>query len=115
MKKLILILGSAFLVANILLGVILTAYPTFNVFLNSAVIMATTSLLLIVNCITLRDAFHISLSMIFVLCGFVELILGAFTPNTIYDNWYLVAFIFLTVSEFTLLAIVKHISKTIKN
>ena len=113
MKNLTLTVGLIFFVANLLFGLILTAYPTFNVCLNSVVILATTGLLYAMRRIGLRDAFYISLSMIFCFLGFVEFVLGLFAPDRFQNNWYLIVVILLLVFEAVLLTVTHRISKSI--
>lgn len=113
MKRLILITGSIFLAANVLFGLILTAYPTFNCCLNSVVIAATTALLYAIQCIRLRDGFFIPLSMLFAFFGFVEFILGLLAPDKFQDNWYLIVVILLLVFEGVVLTLTNIVSNRI--
>ena len=113
MKRLTLITGSIFLAANALFGLILTAYPTFNCGLNCVVIAATTALLYAMRCIRLRDGFFIPLSMLFAFFGFVEFVLGLFSPDKFQDNWYLIVVILLLVFEGVVLALTNLVSSRI--
>jgi len=113
MKNITLIVGVILLVANILFGLILMVYPTLNCALNCVVIAATTALLYAMRCIHLRDAFYVSLSMIFTFFGFVEFMLGLFAPEKFQDNWYLIVVILLLVFEGIVLTITNIISSRI--
>lgn len=113
MKKLILIIGLILLIANGLFGLILSVYPSFNFCVTSGVIVATTALLYVMRCINLRDAFYISLSLLFVLFGFIEFVLGLFAQDTVKDNWYLIIIILLCMFEAILLAITHRVSDKI--
>lgn len=114
MKNITLIIGIILLLANLLFGSILSAYPAFNMWLNCGVITATTILLYLLRCITLKDGFYVSLSMLFAVFGFIEFILGLFAPQQYENNWYLIAIIFIVVIESVILAITNIISKKIK-
>jgi hypothetical protein len=114
MKNITLITGIILLVANLLFGSILSVYPTFNMCLNCGVIAATTTLLYVLKCITLKDGYYVSLSMLFGIMGIIEFILGLFAPQRYTDNWYLITIILLVIFEAIVLTITHIISKTIK-
>ena len=114
MKNITLITGIVLLVANLLFGSILSVYPSFNMWLNCGVIAATTVLVYTLSIITLKDAFRISLSMLFGIFGFIAFILGLFAPQQYTDNWYLIAIILIVAFEAIILTIAHIISKTIK-
>ena len=109
-----LITGIILLVANVLFGSILSAYPTFNMGLNCGVIVATTVLLYVLKFIRLKDGYYISLYMLFGILGFIEFILGLFSPQQYTDNWYLIAIILIVAFEAIILTIISITSKSIK-
>jgi hypothetical protein len=114
MKNITLIIGIILFLANLLFGSILSVYPTFNMGLNCGVIAATTALLYVLRCITLKDGFYISLSMLFGIFGFIEFILGLFAPQRYENNWYLIAIILIVAIETIILTITNIISKKIE-
>lgn len=87
------------LISNILIGLIVSSYETFNVCLTSVVIVATTLLLGWLSSSNLKDAFKISLTVLFSFLGFVEFVLGLVAPSQFEDNWYLVIIIVLIIIE----------------
>ncbi len=99
MKKGLLIFGIILLISNILIGLIVSSYETFNVCLTSVVIVATTLLLGWLSSSNLKDAFKISLTVLFSFLGFVEFVLGLVAPSQFEDNWYLVIIIVLIIIE----------------
>jgi hypothetical protein len=111
MKNITLIIGIILFLANLLFGLILSAYPTFNMGLNCGVIAATTALLYTLRVITLKDGFYISLSMLFGMFGFIEFILGLFAPQQFENNWYLIAIILIVVIEAVILTVTHIVSK----
>ncbi len=113
MKNITLITGIILLLANLLLGSTLSAYPAFNMWLNCGVIATTTTLLYILRCISLKDGFYISLSMLFGTLGIAEFILGLFAPEQYKNNWYLIAITFIVVIEAVILTITSVISKKV--
>lgn len=99
MKKGLLIFGIILLISNILIGLIVSSYETFNVCLTSVVIIATTLLLGWLSSSNLKDAFKISLTVLFSFLGLVEFVLGLVAPSQFEDNWYLVVIIVLIIIE----------------
>ncbi len=114
MKKYIYYIASAILIANILIGVILSSYSFANVCISSFVIIVTTLLLIVVQTCALKDAFKISLSFIYLLIGVLEFILSLFSPQQFNDNWFIIAFIILSILEGTILLISKYITNLFK-
>ena len=102
MKNLTLIIGVLILIVNVLLGLILSSYSTFSMGLNSAIIATHIGLLCgVSNCL-------------FTGMGFVEFILGFFSPDRFEDNGFLVFVLFMLLLEVVLLLGGNYISKTIK-
>lgn len=99
MKKLIILTTIILLVVNGLLGLILTAYHTTNVYLNSAVILLTGIVLWMVSSTNLKDAFKISLTSLFAVVGGIEFILGFFAPAEWSNNWFAILVIAVLAIE----------------
>lgn len=106
MKRLILLTTIILLVVNGLLGLILTAYHSTNVYLNSVVILLTGIVLWVVSSANLKDAFKISLISLFAAVGGIEYILGFFAPSEWSNNWFAILVIAVLSIEiiFVLLA-----------
>ncbi|MDH6343436.1 putative membrane protein [Parabacteroides sp. PFB2-12] len=111
MKNTILFIGGIILLSNLLLGMILSAYPIFNVGLNSVVIIVNTVLLYAVNVIQLKDAFKIFFSLFLPIIGVIEFILGLFANSQFKDNWFLVFIVFALMGEAILLVVIKKVSQ----
>ena len=99
MKKLIILTTIILLVVNGLLGLILTAYQSTNVYLNSAVILLTGIVLWGVSSTNLKDAFKISLTSLFAVVGGIEYILGFFAPAEWSNNWFAILVIVVLAIE----------------
>lgn len=99
MKRLIILTTIILLVVNGLLGLILTAYQSTNVYLNSAVILLTGIVLLVVSSTNLKDAFKISLTSLFAAVGGIEYILGFFAPAEWSNNWFAILVIAVLAIE----------------
>lgn len=113
MKKVILLSSAVLLVANVILGLILSFYGGFNLLFSSIVIVATGALLLITDTIQLKDGYKASLTTFFVIAGIFEFVLSLIAPNRI-DNWWLILFIAIIAFEVIMLIITNTISRKIK-
>lgn len=87
--------GVILLVLNFLAGILLSAYNTFNMLLNSAIIVVTVTLSVISVRCTGRDAFRVSLPYIFSVCGLIQFILAIFSPSGFRDNYMIIAILLL--------------------
>lgn len=110
MKNLILVIGIICFVANLLLGLIISSYSPFNIWLNSSVIAINTGLMYAIATSSVKDGFKISLSILFPLCGLIEYFLGLFATNTFENNWFLIIAVIILFIESILYAIVYGIS-----
>jgi hypothetical protein len=111
MNKTVLITGFILLLANILIGSILSVYSTFNMWLNCGVIAITTALIYLLGVITLKDAFRISLSFLFGFLGFAAFILGLFAPQRYEDNGFLIAVVLILAFEAIVLFVTSMVSR----
>lgn len=114
MKKTILYIGILALVLNVTIGLLLSAYPLFNMVLNSIVIVITTLLIWLSSGNGQRTAFSISLTFLYLFLGILQLVLGVLSPASVTDNWMIVIIIALLVLECMLLIITKTISRKVK-
>lgn len=110
MKKVILFSSVALLVANVLAGLMLSAYNTFNVITTSTIILLTTGLLYATTVVQLKDAFRVSLNFIFAFVGLVLFLLMLFAPHHIQDNWAMIVAIMLIIIEIIVLYLAHWIS-----
>lgn len=111
MKKIIILSCAILLVANLLFGAILSFYGWCNVALSSAVIAITGLLLYLTDIIHLKDAFKVSLMVLFLIAGAIEFMLSLIASNRFADNWWLILVIFLMAVEVIVLIITNAISK----
>ena len=111
MKKVILFSSAALLVVNILAGLIMSAYESFNIVATSAIILITMGLLYATTVIQLKDAFRVSLCMIFAFVGLILFLLMLFSPHQIQDNWAMIVALVLIIIEIIVLYIAHGVSK----
>ena len=102
------------LVTNILFGAILSCYDGFNVVVSSGVIFLTALTLYIVNSIRLKDAFKVSLTLLFALSGAIEFFISLFIPSNFSDNWGMIVIITLLVLQGLILLLVNTVSTKIE-
>lgn len=111
MNKITLTVGAFILVVNVLLGLILSSYSYFNIGLNCAIIAVNVLLLYLVSVMRLKDAFRVSLSLLFSSIATIEFIGGFFAPAQFEDNGFLVFLLLALLFEGILLVVCKMVSK----
>lgn len=111
MKNLFLIIGGLCLVANLVIGLVVSSYAMFNIVVNSIVIVVNTILMYALAGSSVKDAFKISMICIFPLFGLIEFVLGAKAPDTFEDNWYVVGVTFILLFEGILFAASHTVSR----
>ena len=114
MKRTVVILSIILLGLNVLFGILLSAYAPFNVTFTSIVIAANAFLIILLYETGLKDAFVISLTLGYLIAGFLEFVMGLLSRPHIQDNGWLIAVILLIAAQVSLLLICRKISKTIK-
>ena len=119
MKKLIILITVILLIANALLGVILSGYGSLNVYLNSAIILINGIILYSLYIINLKDAFRYSLTSIFGFVAIVEYALGFCAPTDYENNWFAIFLIITLAVEILIIISVnfvtsKNLSKIVK-
>lgn len=113
MKKTILFATLAVLVVNILAGLLLSGYHTFNVLATSLVIVLTTTLMYITECITMKDAFRVSLPFVFAFLGLVMFLLMLFSKSQLQDNWRVIVSLIIILVEVIVVYVTHRISRCI--
>ena len=113
MKSLILIIGSLLFIANLLLGLLISAYEPFNMWLNCGIIAVNTTLMVTIASINLNDGFRISLSSLYPIIGLVEFICGLICKPRFEDNLMVVFIIMALLVQSIILIITKYISKSV--
>lgn len=111
MKKTILFVTIAVLVVNIVAGLLLSSYHTFNVLATSLVIAFTATLMYITECITMKDAFRVSLPFAFAFLGLVIFLLILFSEPQLQDNWRVIVSLIILLMEAVILYITHRVSK----
>ncbi len=113
MKTLSIFIGSTLLLLNIIIGLMLSEYHTFNWILNSAIIVAFVAIQCIVSSITLKDGYRISLNCLVPFITFIELVCGCVAGQKFEDNLPIVIILTLIVLEIIILISTNYLSKHI--
>ena len=114
MKK-ILSVGALLLSLNIIVGLLLSAYPIFNICLNSIVIIVFTLMLLSLHKVNLRDAFKVSLTFVVAFAGTIEYIIGFLSKNELADNYIIITDVALCTICVLLIMLANFISSKVDN
>lgn len=114
MKKTILFTAIAVLVINILSGLLLSSYHTFNWTATSIVVLLTAILMYITESITMKDAFRVSLPFTFAFLGILMFLLMLFSKHQLQDNWCVIVSLVILMMEAVILYIMHRVSKQIQ-
>lgn len=114
MKRIIIFSCLVLLLANLLFGIVLSAYEWVNVLISSSIIVLTGIFMLLIGILPLKDGFKASLYVIYPALGFIEFMLSAFSPDRIKDNWAMIVLILLVAFQIIFLFITNIISNKIK-
>lgn len=114
MRKIILFVTLAVLVVNILAGLLLSNYHTFNILATSLVVALTTLFMYITEYITMKDAFRVSLPFLFAFLGVVMFLLMLFSKPQLQDNWRVIVSLVILLVETVVLYITHKVSKHIQ-
>ena len=94
--KRILIISIIILIANLLAGLVITAYSPLNLLFTSMAIVINTILLAFAFIGRAESTHRLSLGFIFAGVGALEFITGFFAPEQWTNNWWLLCTIILT-------------------
>ena len=115
MKKSIISIGALLILINLVFGLIMSAYDSFNLTISTITIVLTIIILLVINGgVKLKDGFKVSLNIIISIIGIIQYLFALFMPNHFNDNWELITLILLTVAEIILLIATNSISTKIR-
>lgn len=115
MRKIIILAGTILILINLVLGLIISAYDSFNLTVSTTVIVLTVIALLAINGrVKLKDGFKVSLNIIIPIIGIIQYLFALFMPNHFNDNWGLITIILLVVTEVILLISANSISTKIR-
>lgn len=103
------------MIINVIIGVISSCYPLFNMLLNCAVICVALGFTYWCNKKEMGSAFRMSLAFILPAITIIEFIIGCISPHQFEDNWGIIAILCCMAFEFLLTYSVIRKSKFINN
>ena len=109
MSKIIIFLGSLFVVANTIIGLLISNYLPFNWLSIDVILIINTILISRLSVDNISNGYKISLSFIYPLLCFISIILAFLSPDKFKDNYYVIGFIFILLIELSLYLIAKNI------
>lgn len=103
MKKVILIVAGLMVLINIILSLVIEAYSSMAMLQGCAVVVISTIILILVQCLKLSDAYRYSLNTLFPIATIGEWLTAFFAPNELTNNWFIVVALVILVLEVLLL------------
>ena len=109
--KRIIIIALVVLIANLLAGLLITAYSPLNLLFTSMAIVVNTLLTVLLFMGHAESTPRLSLGFVFAGVGMLEFLTGFFAPQQWADNWWLLGMIILTALQSILLFLAVYYSK----
>jgi hypothetical protein len=109
MTKIILFIGSLFVVVNTIVGLLLSKYILFNWLSVDIVLIINTILLSKLSTDNISNGYKISLSFIYPLLSVVSILLAIISTNKFVDNYYVIVFIFILLIEISFYIIARNL------
>ncbi len=103
MKKVILISGGLMILLNVILSLVIEVYSSMAMLQGCAVVMISTIILILVQCLKLSDAYRYSLNTLFSIATIGEWLTAFFAPNELTNNWFVIVALIIFVLEVLLL------------
>ncbi len=91
------------LVLNVIVGILFSCYPMFNMILNCIIICLGIAFMFGIRRYCTDNAFRLSLAFMIPLLTLFEIALGTLSPPQIKDNWYIIGIICCMAFEFLLI------------
>jgi hypothetical protein len=112
MSKIIIYLGSLLVAVNTIIGLLISNYLQFNWLSVNVILIINTILLSKLSTDNINNGYKISLSFIYPFLCIVSIVLALLSPPKFQDNYYVIGFILILLTQSTFLIIAKKI-KTI--
>ena len=111
MKKIVLIVGSLFLVLNTLTGLIVSGYQPINFLMADLSIILTFAIFYWITISDLSVALKIGFVFLFIITGIIRLICMIIMPPAWEDNFFIIIFAGILFLELACLAIYWFVNK----
>lgn len=103
MKKVILIVAGLMILMNIILSLVIDVYSSIAMLQGCAVVVISSVVLMLVQCLKLSDAYRYSLNTLFSITAIGEWITAFFAPNEMISNWFVIVALIVLILEIVLL------------
>lgn len=110
MKNYVLTIGIAFLILNILIGLICSSQSWVNISASSVTILLNTALAYFVSGDKVKTPFKISLLFIIPITTIIEYLIALFMPNKLENNYALIIILILLFLESIIYLTIKKVS-----
>ena len=110
MKSYVLTIGIAFLILNILIGLICSSLSWVNISASSVAILLNTALAYYVSSDNVKTPFKISLMFIIPIITIIEYLIALFMPNKFENNYALIIILILLFLESVIYLTIKKVS-----
>ena len=110
MKSYVLTIGIAFLILNILIGLICSSLSWVNISASSVAILLNTALAYYVSSDNVKTPFKISLMFIIPIITIIEYLIALFMPNKLENNYALIIILILLFLESIIYLTIKKVS-----
>ena len=110
MKSYVLTIGIAFLILNILIGLICSSLSWVNISASSVAILLNTALAYFVFGDNVKTPFKISLMFIIPIITIIEYLIVLFMPNKLENNYALIIILILLFLESIIYLTIKKVS-----
>ena len=101
-------MGILLILVNVLAGIIFTEYERFTIDMTSICLFINTALLWFISWGRMKDAFKLSLFILFPIFAIAEFVLMVLSPQTFKDNTYLMVTAILVAIQVIILIIVSN-------
>ena len=110
MKNYVLIIGIAFLILNIFIGLICSSLSWVNISASSVAILLNTALAFLMASDNVKTPFKISLMFIIPIITIIEYLIALFMPSKFENNFALIVILILLFLETIIYLTIKKVS-----
>lgn len=111
MKQITMIFGLLIIAVNLLFGYIVSSYLWHTAMVTSIALGIEVLMLILVSCVSMRDAFRVSLNVLFPIFALIQFITLLYVPEEGFDSICYIVAIGIILLQVLLLLAVNSVSK----
>lgn len=111
MKQITIIFGLLIIAANLLFGYIISSYQWHAAMVTSVALGVEVGMLILVSCVSMKDAFRVSLNVLFPIFALILFITLLYVPEEGFDSVCYIVAIGIVLVQVLLLLAVNSVSK----